>query len=62
MRLIYKGNVHEVYELTDKVLIIVRTDRISVHGRLLPMEIKNKGIILNKISDFWFNHTSSILS
>ena len=46
MRLIYKGNVHEVYELTDKVLIIVRTDRISVHGRLLPMEIKNKGIIL----------------
>ncbi len=62
MRLIYKGNVHEVYELTDKVLIIVRTDRISVHGRLLPMEIKNKGIILNKISDFWFNHTISIIN
>ena len=52
MKPIYSGNVHEIYDISDDRLVIVTTDRISVFGNLLPISIKNKGIILNKISTF----------
>lgn len=61
MRFVYKGNVHEIYEISTDCLAIVTSDRISVHGQLLPVEIRNKGVILNSISLFWFQMTEDII-
>lgn len=60
MKPIYVGNVHEIYKINDNQLAIVKTDRISVFGNLLPNPIKDKGIVLNKISNFWFDMTKDI--
>ena len=62
MRPIYVGNVHEVYDISDECFVIVTTDRMSVFGNILPKQIKNKGVILNKISNFWFNKTKNIVA
>ncbi len=61
MKPIYKGNVHEIYDVSEKQIAIVTTDRITVHGKLLPIEIKKKGIVLNKMSNFWFERTKDII-
>ncbi|HEX2944406.1 MAG TPA: phosphoribosylaminoimidazolesuccinocarboxamide synthase [Clostridia bacterium] len=58
--LFVKGKVRNVYDLGDKLLIIV-TDRISAFDVIFPNLIPNKGKVLNSISEFWFNFTSGIV-
>jgi phosphoribosylaminoimidazole-succinocarboxamide synthase len=55
-----KGKVRNVYDLEDKLLIIV-TDRISAFDVVFPNLIPNKGRVLNSISEFWFNYTRDII-
>lgn len=61
MKPCYIGNVHEVYQLSDNKLVIVSTDRMSVHGKIIPWLIRDKGVIQTKISNFWFNMTTDII-
>ena len=42
-------------------MIIVATDRISAFDVILDSEVPDKGRILNKISEFWFNFTKDIV-
>jgi len=60
MPLFIKGKVRNVYDLKDKLLIVV-TDRISAFDVIFPNLIPNKGRVLNSISEFWFNYTSNII-
>ena len=55
-----KGKVRDIYDLGDNLLIIA-TDRISVFDVILPTGIPDKGKVLNRISAFWFEKTSSII-
>lgn len=55
-----KGKVRNVYDLGDKLLIVV-TDRISAFDVVFPNLIPNKGKVLNSISEFWFNYTKDII-
>ena len=61
MERIYSGKVREIYDISDKYLVIVTTDRISAFDHILPVLIKDKGIVLNKLSNFWFEKTSGIV-
>lgn len=61
MKPIYSGKVREIYDISDNNLVIVTTDRISAFDNILLVLIKDKGIILNKISNFWFNQTKAIV-
>ncbi len=56
LKLFTKGKVREVYDFNDE-LLIVATDNISAFDVVLPSLIKGKGILLNKISNFWFDFT-----
>lgn len=58
--LFVKGKVRNVYDLGDKLLIIV-TDRVSAFDVVFPDLIPNKGKVLNSISEFWFSYTSDII-
>lgn len=58
--LFIKGKVRNVYDLGDKLLIVV-TDRISAFDVVFPDLIPNKGTVLNSISEFWFNYTRDIV-
>ena len=61
MEPMYSGKVREIYDISDKRLVIVTTDRISAFDHVLPVPIKGKGIVLNKLSNFWFNRTRNIV-
>jgi len=55
-----RGKVRDVY-LLGKNLLIVTTDRISAFDVVLPNGIPDKGVILTKLSEFWFRHTEQIV-
>lgn len=61
MKPIYSGKVREIYDISDKHLVIVTTDRISAFDHILPVSVKGKGIVLNKLSNFWFDKTKDIV-
>lgn len=61
MKKIISGKVRDVYEINEKELVIVTTDRISAFDVILPSTIKNKGKYLNLLSLWWFDYTSSII-
>lgn len=54
------GKVREMFAFEDK-LLIVTTDRISAFDFILPSLIPFKGIILNKISNFWFDYLKDVI-
>jgi phosphoribosylaminoimidazole-succinocarboxamide synthase len=55
-----RGKVRDVYDLGD-TLLIVSTDRISAFDVVLPCGIPDKGMVLNRLSAFWFEKTAHIL-
>ena len=59
LKLHASGKVREVYEDGDD-LIMVASDRISVYDVILPTPIPDKGVVLNKMSLFWFELTEEI--
>ncbi len=58
--LFIKGKVRNVYDLGDKLLIVV-TDRISAFDVIFSELIPNKGVVLNSISAFWFDYTKDVI-
>lgn len=61
MKKIISGKVREVYEVSETQLAIVATDRISAFDVILGSVIKDKGIALTQISNFWFDFTRNIV-
>jgi phosphoribosylaminoimidazole-succinocarboxamide synthase len=55
-----KGKVRDIYDLGDE-LLIVATDRISAFDVIFPTLIPDKGMILNLLSEFWFDFTKNII-
>jgi phosphoribosylaminoimidazole-succinocarboxamide synthase len=58
--LFIRGKVRDTYDLGD-MLLIIATDRISAFDVVLPAGIPNKGLVLNKLSAFWFNQTRDLV-
>ncbi len=52
-----RGKVRDIYDLGDK-LLIVATDRISAFDVVMANGIPCKGIVLTRISRFWFDFLS----
>ena len=61
MKKISSGKVREIYEVDDDKLMLVVSDRISAFDFIMPNPILDKGKVLNKISEFWFDFVSSII-
>ncbi len=58
---LYEGKVRDVYNIDDKYLAMVVTDRISAFDVVLPKGIPYKGQVLNQIAAKFLNATSDIL-
>lgn len=59
--LIHKGKVRDIYDIDDKHMLIVTTDRLSAFDVILPSPIPGKGRILTEIADFWFQRFSDLI-
>ncbi|MFL2559957.1 MAG: phosphoribosylaminoimidazolesuccinocarboxamide synthase [Gammaproteobacteria bacterium] len=55
LKKIYQGKVRDIYEVDSDNMLMIATDRVSVFDVVLPTPIPEKGIILNEVSNFWFN-------
>ena len=59
--ILHRGKVRDTYAISDDLLLMVATDRISAFDVVLPTGIPNKGLVLNRISSFWFDKTSHLI-
>ncbi len=60
-RNVYKGKVRDVYNIDDKYMAMVVTDRISAFDVVLPKGIPFKGQVLNQIAAKFLDQTKDIL-
>jgi phosphoribosylaminoimidazole-succinocarboxamide synthase len=58
---IYKGKVRDVYNIDDKYLLMIVSDRISAFDVVLPRGIPFKGQVLNQIAAKFLDATRDIV-
>ncbi|MGB5363952.1 MAG: phosphoribosylaminoimidazolesuccinocarboxamide synthase, partial [Aureibaculum sp.] len=58
---VYRGKVREVYNINDKLLVMIATDRLSAFDVVLPRQIPFKGQILNQIATKMMAATADIV-
>jgi len=58
---LYKGKVRDVYNIDDKLLVMVVSDRISAFDVVLPRGIPYKGQVLNQIANKFLDATADIV-
>jgi len=61
LKLLHAGKVRDNYEVDGQTLLIVTTDRMSAFDVVLPDPIPDKGRVLTRISNFWFERTRHIV-
>ena len=61
LKLRARGKVRDIYDIDDKYMLIVATDRLSAFDVILPDPIPGKGLVLTRISNFWFNKLDYIM-
>ena len=61
LKLRARGKVRDIYEIDNKHLLIVTTDRLSAFDVVLPDPIPGKGLVLTSVSNFWFNKMVDII-
>jgi len=58
--LVSRGKVRDIYALDD-ALVLVATDRISAFDCVLSPGVPGRGIILTRLSSFWFHRFSDLV-
>ena len=59
--LISKGKVRDIYAVGSDRLLMITTDRLSAFDVVLQDPIPGKGIVLNQMSNFWFDYLAHII-
>ncbi|MDY0204272.1 MAG: phosphoribosylaminoimidazolesuccinocarboxamide synthase [Desulfovibrio desulfuricans] len=59
--LLSRGKVRDIYNVDEKTLLIVTTDRMSAFDVIMNEPIPYKGVILNQITLFWMEKFKSII-
>ena len=60
LKLYARGKVRDIYDVGE-YLLLVSTDRLSAFDVIMKQGIPYKGMVLTKISEFWFNYTKDII-
>ena len=60
MRLIHRGKVRETYEVDDRHLLLVATDRLSAFDVVFDQPIPDKGAVLTRLSTWWFEQLAPL--
>ena len=58
---LYTGKVRDTYDMGQGLLLMVATDRISAFDVVLPTTIPQKGMVLSRLSAYWFGKTGHIV-
>jgi phosphoribosylaminoimidazole-succinocarboxamide synthase len=58
---VHSGKVRDLYRLDDGRLLMVATDRISAYDWVLPTTIPDKGVVLTRMSLWWFERLAGLV-
>jgi len=58
--LLRRGKVREVYELDDRHLLIVTSDRVSAFDVVMREPVPGKGAVLTQLSAYWFRRLAEV--
>lgn len=58
---IYSGKVRDLYEIDDKRMLMVASDRLSAFDVILDQPIPGKGQVLTAVSNFWFEQLKGLV-
>ena len=58
---ISKGKVRDIYAVGSDRLLMITTDRLSAFDVVMQDPIPGKGIVLNQMSNFWFDYLAHII-
>ncbi|MGB7816178.1 MAG: phosphoribosylaminoimidazolesuccinocarboxamide synthase [Methylotenera sp.] len=61
LKLIHQGKVRDIYDIDDKTMLLVSTDRLSAFDVILPTGIANKGAMLTQMANFWFEKLKHVV-
>jgi len=56
-----RGKVRDIYDVDDRHLLMVTSDRISAFDVVLPSPIPDKGRVLTGLSLFWFERAAGLV-
>lgn len=56
----YKGKVRDVYTISDTILVMIASDRLSAFDVILPRPIPYKGQVLNSLAAYMLRATKDI--
>ncbi|MGN0008409.1 MAG: phosphoribosylaminoimidazolesuccinocarboxamide synthase [Desulfovibrionaceae bacterium] len=59
--LLSRGKVRDIYDIDEKTLLIVTTDRMSAFDVIMNEPVPYKGVILNQITLFWMDKFKDII-
>jgi phosphoribosylaminoimidazole-succinocarboxamide synthase len=60
LRHTYRGKVRDIYEVDDRHLLMVASDRISVFDVVMPETVPDKGRVLTAITAFWLDQMADV--
>src|SRR2546426_2969881 len=59
--LLRRGKVREVYEVDERTLVLVASDRVSAFDVVMREAVPHKGAVLTQLSAFWFDRLQSVM-
>ena len=60
LRHTYRGKVRDIYEVDDRHLLMVASDRISAFDVVMPEPVPDKGRVLTAITAFWLGQMADV--
>jgi phosphoribosylaminoimidazole-succinocarboxamide synthase len=60
LTLVHRGKVRETYEVDDRHLLLVATDRLSAFDVVFDQAIPDKGAVLTRLSAWWFEQLDDL--
>ena len=60
LSLVHRGKVRETYEVDDRHLLLVATDRLSAFDVVFDQPIPDKGAVLTRLSAWWFERLADL--
>lgn len=61
LTLLHQGKVRDIYDIDERTMLIVTSDRISAFDVIFNEEIPGKGKVLTDVANFWFEKTQHII-
>ncbi|HZJ04815.1 MAG TPA: phosphoribosylaminoimidazolesuccinocarboxamide synthase [Nocardioidaceae bacterium] len=58
---VHSGKVRDLYRLSDGMMLMVASDRISAYDFILDTTIPDKGVILTQMSLWWFDQMNALV-